>query len=128
MFAAVQTPRGLFYDSRKQLWVISGRKLVRFSSAAEQTTIVDDGVFVFPHTVVVRDDGTAYVCDGYAKAIWRISPGGKPEKWVSGGPFDNPVGLDLYHGRLFVADPRARAIFEIDEKGNLTQRKFSAGG
>jgi len=127
-FAAVQAPRGLFYDSRKQLWVVSGRRLLCLSASGEQKTVVDDGVFSFPHTVVVADDGTAYVCDGYAKAIWRIPPGQKPEKWVSGGPLQDPVGLHMRQGSLFVADPQARAVFEVDQKGNLRQRKTSPGG
>jgi sugar lactone lactonase YvrE len=121
-FATLQAPRGLFHDSKKQLWAISGRKLVRLSPKGEPTTIVADGVFAFPHCVVVADDGTAYVSDGYAKAIWRIPPGGKPEKWVSGGPLVNPVGLALHQGRLLVADSHAKAVFEIDAKGSLTRR------
>lgn len=121
--AAVPAPRGLFYDSQKQLWVISGRKLIRIAAGGEQKTIVDDGVFLYPHTVAVSDDGTAYVCDGYAKAIWKIAAGQKPEKWVTGGPLDNPVGIGLQQGKLFVADPRAKAVFEIDPQGKVTRRK-----
>lgn len=124
-FAAVPAPRGLFYDSQKQLWVISGRKLVRIGAGGEQKTIVDDGVFLYPHTVAVSDEGTAYVCDGYAKAVWKIAAGQKPEKWVSGSPLDNPVGIELHQGKLFVADPRAKAVFEIDSAGKLTRRKWS---
>ena len=127
-FAAVPAPRGLFYDSHKQLWVISGRRLVLVSAAGEQKTVVDDGVFLFPHTVVAAEDGTAYVCDGYAKAVWKIPPGGKPERWVSGSPLDNPVGMDLQQGKLFVVDPRARAVLEIDGKGSLTRRNTASGG
>jgi sugar lactone lactonase YvrE len=125
-FAAVHAPRGLFLDSQKLLWVISGRKLVRFSPQGEPTTIVDDGVFSYPHTVVVGDDGTAYVADGYAKAIWRIPPGQSPQKWVSGPPLDNPVGLALHQGRLFVADPRAKAVYEIEGRGGITRRKAAS--
>lgn len=121
-FASIRAPRGLFYDSQNRLWVISGRKLVRVSADGEAETVVDDGVFGYPHTVVVSGDGVAYVCDSYAKAVWRVTPGGKPEKWVSGEPLVHPVGLDLYGDKLFVADPRARAVFEIDADGNLKQR------
>lgn len=127
-FAAVPAPRGLFYDSRRQLWVISGRRLVTVSEAGETRTVVDDGVFHFPHTVVVGEDGTAYVCDGYAKAVWKIPPGQKLEKWVSGGPLENPVGMDLRQGKLFVVDSHAKAVFEIDAKGIVTPRKASPGG
>jgi sugar lactone lactonase YvrE len=122
-FASLHAPRGLCLDVQKQLWVISGRKLVRIAPGGERKTIVDDGVFLYPHTVAVSDDGTAYVCDGYAKAIWKIAGGGKPEKWVSGSPLDNPVGIDLKQGRLFVVDPRAKGVFEVDPKGKLTRRQ-----
>jgi len=121
--AAVAAPRGLFYDSQKRLWVISGRKLVRLSPAAEAETIVDDGVFQFPHTVVVQPDGVAYVSDGHAQTIWKIAPGRKPEKWVSGRPLENPVGMDIQQDRLLVVDPRAGAVFAIDPKGQLTRRE-----
>jgi sugar lactone lactonase YvrE len=123
VLAPVQAPRGLFYDSQKRLWVISGRKLLRLSPEGKQETIVDDGVFQFPHTVAVAEDGTAFVCDGYAKAIWKVAPGQKPEKWVSGTPLVNPVGMDIHQGTLFVVDPRARALFEIDAAGKLTRRE-----
>jgi sugar lactone lactonase YvrE len=124
-FAIVRAPRGLCLDSQKQLWVISGRRLVRIAAGGEQKTIVDDGVFQLPHTVAVSEDGTAYVCDGYAKAIWKIAASQKPEKWVGGGPLDNPVGIDLQQGKVFIADPRARAVFEVDPAGRLSRRKWS---
>jgi len=127
-FASIPAPRGLFYDSQRRLWVISGRKLVRVSADGETETIVDDGVFWYPHTVVVSEAGVAYVCDGYAKAIWRVTPGGKAEKWVSGGPLAHPVGMALHGDKLFVADPRARAVFEIDANGNVKQRVAKLSG
>ena len=73
---------------------------------------MDDGVFQFPHTVVVKPDGVAYVCDGYAKAIWRVAPGQQPEKWTSGAPLVSPVGMELHGDTLLVADPHAKAILK----------------
>jgi hypothetical protein len=125
-FASVPAPRGLFFDSKERLWVISGRELVRLSAAGERETIVAEGVFQFPHSVVVGEDGAAYVCDGYARTIWRIIPPQEPEKWVSGEPFDDPVGMDLQQGKLLVVDPRARAVFEIDADGRLTRRELGS--
>jgi sugar lactone lactonase YvrE len=121
-FASVPAPRGLFYDSRNQLWVLSGRRLVRLSPDGKAETIVEDGVFSFPHTVVVAEDNVAYVCDGYARTIWKIVPGEEPERWVRGDPLINPVGMDIHEGKLLVVDPRARAVFEINAEGNLTRR------
>jgi sugar lactone lactonase YvrE len=122
--ASVPAPRGLCIDMQNRLWVISGRKLVRIAPGGEQETIVGDGVFLFPHTVAVGENGTAYVCDGYSKAIWKVATGQKPEKWVSGSPLDKPVGIHLQQGRLFVVDPRAKGVFEIDPSGKLTRRKM----
>ncbi len=125
-FAAVSAPRGLFLDAKNRLWVISGRKLLRIDAAGEKpTTIVDDGVFQYPHNVAVSDDGTAYVTDGYAKAIWKIAPGARAEKWASGEPFDNPVGIALHEQRWFVVDSRANAVFEIDASGKPTRRAWT---
>ena len=69
--------------------------------------------FEFPHTVAVDKDGVAYVCDGYAKTIWKIASGGKPEKWVTGDPLVNPVGMALDGSDVLVVDPRANAVFRI---------------
>jgi sugar lactone lactonase YvrE len=127
-FASIPAPRGLFYDSRKRLWVISGRRLIRLSPAGEAETVVDDGVFSFPHTVAVDEDDVAYVCDGYTQTIWRISPGKQPESWVRGDPFVNPVGIDIHEGKLLVVDPRAKAVFQIDADGNVTWRTPKPAG
>jgi hypothetical protein len=119
-FAKVQAPRGLCMDAEQNLWAISGRKLVRVSAAGEKSTVVEDGTFNFPHTVAVGSDKTAYVCDGYEKCIWKIASGSKPEKLVSGKPFVNPVGMRLAGDKLYVADPHAKAVFQITLDGKIT--------
>ncbi len=119
---SLPAPRGLFFDPKQRLWAISGRTLVRISPGGEKETVVGDGVFRFPHCVAVQDDGTAFVADGAAKTIWKVAPGSKPEPWVRGDPLDNPVGLHLHQGKVLVADPRAKAVFEIDSGGKLTRR------
>jgi sugar lactone lactonase YvrE len=119
---SLPAPRGLFYDAQRRIWAISGRTLVRISAGGEKETVVGDGVFSFPHSVAVQENGTAFVADGAAKTIWKVAPGAKPEPWVRGEPLDNPVGLDQYQGKLLVADPRAKAVFEIDSAGKLTRR------
>jgi hypothetical protein len=69
----------------------------------------------------VAPDGTCYVSDGYAKAVWKIPPGSKPAKWVAGGPLVNPVGLAWKGGNLLIADPHARAIFAATPNGKTTR-------
>ena len=119
--------RGLFMDSEDNLWVISttSDQLHRIAPSGEVEVIVKGRPFEFPHTVVVDDEGTAYVCDGYAKTIWRVVPGEAPAKWSSGEPLDNPVGLDIHNNVIYVADPRAKAVFRADSEGNLTKLPFT---
>lgn len=121
--AEVQAPRGLCIDNDDNLWVISHGKnqIVRVSPSGEVETVVEGRPFQFPHTIVLAEDKTAYVCDGYAKAIWKVPPGGKPTKWVSGDPLVNPVGLARRGDGLLVVDPRANAVFETDASGKPTK-------
>jgi DNA-binding beta-propeller fold protein YncE len=121
-FAAVQAPRGLCFDPKGELWVLSSRRLLKLSPQGEKTTVVDDGVFNFPHTVAVGPDLTAYVCDGYEKAIWKVPAGGKPAKLVSGPPLMNPVGMRLAGDKLFVVDPRAKAVFIVTTDGTIAKK------
>jgi sugar lactone lactonase YvrE len=119
-FAAIRAPRGICLDPQSRLWAISGRRLVRVTAEGRQEVVVEDGVFGFPHTVVV-DRTTAYVCDGYLGAIWRLLPGKSPEKWASGPPMVAPVGMAIGPNGLLVADPRAKGLFEIDLERGLVE-------
>jgi streptogramin lyase len=114
--------RGLFIDSQDRLWVVSTtqNQLHRIAPDGTQEVMVPGRPFQFPHTVVVAADGTAYVCDGYAKAIWKVVAGSEPTKLVEGGPFQNPVGMALQGDRLWVADPRVPGIFQVDFAGQVT--------
>lgn len=114
--------RGLFVDHEDHLWVVSTTKdqLHRIAPDGKAEVIVKDRPFQFPHTVVVNADLTAYVCDGYAKTIWRIPQGGEPAALVKGEPFVNPVGMALHRGKIYVADPRATGVYEIDMEGKVT--------
>ncbi len=128
LVAEVFTPRGLDVDSEQNVWVISQRRLLRLSPDGDRETIVDDGVFEFPHAVVVRDDGVAFVSDGYARTIWKIEPGQSPQAWVRDEPLKNPVGMALWQDRLVVADPHARALFAIDWDGNVSPVELQPAG
>ena len=114
-FTVVGGCRGMFVDGNGFIWVLSSLKpqLRKYTGDGKFETVVDDLVFDFPHQVYVTKDGTAYVTDGYAKAIWKIAPGGKPEKWVSGEPLVNPVGIRQQGDDFIVCDSRANALFKI---------------
>ena len=118
---AVPAPRGLTIDAENRLWVVSHGPdhLLRVWPDGRVETIVKGRVFEFAHNVVLDEKQTAYVSDGYAKAIWKVSPNGEAAKWVSGDPLRNPVGLAWRGKNLLVADPRAKAIFSITPEGRV---------
>ncbi|MEZ6136216.1 MAG: NHL repeat-containing protein [Pirellulaceae bacterium] len=110
-------PRGVFVDSKQQVWVVSQdpQQIQIVSDSGESQVIVEQRVFQFPHQLVVDATGTAFVTDGYQKAIWKIPAGGKPHVFFEGAPLDNPVGITLLDDKLVVVDPRTRTIYRFDE-------------
>ena len=119
-FAAVPAPRGLAFDGQDRLWVVSHGKdqVVRLSPTAQSEVVVKGRPFQFPHNIVVAEDGaTAFVTDGYAKAVWKIAGEGEPQKLVENEPLVNPVGLARRGGDLLVVDPRAKAVVKVDAAG-----------
>ncbi len=112
VFAEVN-PRGLFVDSKDQLWVVSQneQQLLRLDKNAKQEVIVAERVFEFPHQVVVDSKGTAWVTDGYKKALWQINANEKPTVAFSGEPLQNPVGLFLIDDKPAIVDPHAQSVF-----------------
>jgi DNA-binding beta-propeller fold protein YncE len=128
-FAAVPAPRGLAIDKQNRVWVVSHGKdqLLRISADGKKVeTIVKGRAFQFPHNVVLDKDNTAYISDGYAKSVWKVGPEGKPEKWITGKPLVNPVGLAWQGDNLIIVDPRANNIFVADKEGKVQPYAFKA--
>ncbi len=121
-FAEVAAPHGITIDSDKNLWVVSHGKnqLLRVTPEAKVEVVVEGRPFGFASEVEIGKDHTAYVTDGYGKAVWRIPAGGKPEKWVSGEPLQHPVGLTWQGETLLVIDPHAKGLFAIGAEGKLS--------
>jgi len=118
-FAQVQAPRGLAIDSLDRVWVLSsvGDSLVRFTPSKSKEVVITGTPFEFPNQLAVDEEFNAYVCDGYAHAIWRIAAGGEPKKISGGEPLVNPVGIIIDGPRLLIADPRAKSIFLLGRDG-----------
>ena len=114
-FAEINT-RGLFLDSQNRIWAVTQEEaqLVILDEAGKPTPVVSSRVFEFPHNVVVLEDGTAFVTDGYRKAIWQIKQGQAPEIFIEKGELKNPVGLALDGNNLLIADPHAKQIFRLN--------------
>jgi len=121
--ARLAAPRGLFVDGAGRLWAVAAsgeQPLVRIAADGSIEPVVKERVFEFPHDVVVADDGTAYVSDNYARAVWKVAADGTATKWITGEPLKGPVGLAIRGGKLLIADPQAKTIWEADSEGKLT--------
>lgn len=125
IFADVN-PRGVFVDSSDRIWVVSQNKkpleqLIRLTSDGQKTVIAASDQILFPHQVVVDSSGTAWLSDGYKKAIWKIQEGMEPVVAFEGSPLVNPVGMALVDDRPVVVDPRAQAAFRLNSEGKLEE-------
>jgi hypothetical protein len=121
-FAKVQAPRGLAIDGKDRVWVLSNSKqpLVRIDENRKTEVLIEEAMFEFTHQLVLDGEETAYFCDGYAKTLWKMKAGGKPEKMFVGEPLKNPVGLGLAGDQLLVADPHQKTIYTLPKSGATT--------
>jgi sugar lactone lactonase YvrE len=120
--AEVPAVRGLWFDKEDRLYIQSAGPdhVLRRDKEGKIEPLVKGRPFNFAHHLAVDDAGMVYVADGYEKAIWKFD-GEKVSKLVSGEPLVNPVGLTWTGEKLLVADPRAKAIFELTTDGKLTK-------
>jgi sugar lactone lactonase YvrE len=124
-------PRGIAVDAQDRIWVVvNGGKdqVVRVLPEGKIETVVEGRPFQFPLNIALDKDENAYVCDNYSEAIWKIPPGSKPQKWISGKPLVKPVGINFVGGRLLIADPHAKMVFEASLDGKIAPLKFEAAG
>jgi sugar lactone lactonase YvrE len=116
LFAEAAAPRALFVDREDRVWVVSHGKdqILRFDpSGKEKTVIVAGRPFEFPSAIAVDERETAYVCDTYGKAVWKVSPKMKPERLPSAPDLKGPVALALAGQELLIVDPRQRGIVRV---------------
>ncbi len=127
VFAEVPAPRALTIDKDDRVWVVSHGKdqILRSTAEGKFEVVVSGRPFEFPSAIVVADDGTAFVCDTYAKAVWKVPPGKPPEKFVTGDPLVSPVGMVRQGADLLVADPRAKAVIRIDPAGKASRLEWT---
>lgn len=118
-FAVLRGPRGLTVDAKGRIWAINSGKnqVLRFTPDGKSEPAVKGRPFKFPHSIVVANDGIAYVTDGYGKCVWKVEDEEKPQKLISGDPFDNPVGLTMGKSGLLVTDPRANVLINVTADG-----------
>lgn len=125
-FAEVPAPVGMTIDAHDRLWVVSNGndQLLRISPDAKIEVVVTGRPFQHPNDVALGPDESAYVSDGYARTIWKVTAGAKPQAWISGPPLVNPVGLAWHEGNLIIADPNPKAktgqVYKADAAGKLS--------
>lgn len=110
----IRAPRGLAIDRQGTLWVVAhGEHQLWRIVGGKPVPVVQGRPFQFPHDVAFDPDGNAYVTDGYASAIWKVSPAGAVEQWIAGKPLYRPVGIASVEGGFIVADPWAKNVFRV---------------
>ncbi|NLX55427.1 MAG: hypothetical protein GXY58_09970 [Planctomycetaceae bacterium] len=114
---------GLCLDQDDQLWVTTRLKhpLRRVTPDGKVEEVLAERPFPYPQHIVLDEHKTAYIADNYAQTIWKVPAGGAPETLVAGAPLVGPVGITRAGGNLYVTDPKARAVFQIDAGGQLTR-------
>ena len=127
--AQVSAPRGVAVDSQGAIWVVThgkDRQVVKIGADNKVTTVVSGRPFEFPQSIALDDQGNSYVADGYAKAVWKITPDGKSSKLVEGGGLSHPDCVARRGAGLVVVDPRAlketpgsTGVYELSFEGKL---------
>lgn len=119
--------RGMGFDQQDNLLVAAHSKnqLLRITPEKKIEVLISGRPFQFSHHLTIDADGNRYIADGYAKTIWKVSSNEKetkPIEFIAGDILKNPVGLTWHKNLLYVADPKAKAIFIIDQTGKLKSK------
>jgi sugar lactone lactonase YvrE len=126
--AEVQAPRTILFDKKGGIVILTDRNLEKVGRDGKTEPLLDSPPFEFPHDAVLHPNGNYYVSDGYARAIWRVTPAGEVSALVQGDPLKSPQGLALDgKGNILVADPHARSIFQVSIKGEVYPHPLMTG-
>jgi len=68
----------------------------------------------FLNDIAVGPDGSAYVSDSGARAVYRVPPGGTAERWLDLADHGNPNGLAISGDRLLIGVNPAHVILAVD--------------
>jgi sugar lactone lactonase YvrE len=119
--AEIRAPKAILFDKQGLVLVLTDQNLVRVGNGSPPEPIIEDSPFEFAHDAVRHPNGNYYVTDGYAKAIWQVTPEGQTSALVQGAPLQSPQGLALDgEGNLLVADAQAKTIFKVNVKGEVS--------
>ena len=118
--ADVQAPRAIFFDKEGAILILTDTNLMKVGDGGKVEPLLESAPFEFPHDAALHPNGNTYVTDGYARAIWQITPKGEVSAFVQGDPLKSPQGLAIDgQGNLIVADAHAKAVFQVSTKGEI---------
>jgi thiol-disulfide isomerase/thioredoxin/sugar lactone lactonase YvrE len=147
--AALAQPSGITTDGKKLYFAdseVSSIRAADLDPSGNVSTIVGEDLFEFgdrdgkgdevrlQHPLgVVYHDGWLYVADTYNNKVKRVSPGQRTSETFAGtgesgladgeraAKFDEPGGLTVAGGKLYVADTNNHAIRVVDLKTRKTE-------
>lgn len=117
----VRAPRAILKDKEGALLVLTDNNILKIIDGGA-TPLLSSPPFEFPHDAVLHPNGNLYVSDGYARAIWQVTPDGSVSAFVQGEPLVSPQGMAVDgEGNLLVADAHAQTVFQITPQGKISE-------
>lgn len=118
--------RGLAFDAMGGLWAVTPNDgavhLIDVENRSSRA-VVQGRPYQYPNGLAwVGDYGL--VTDGYGKAIWMFDRDGRTELWLQGHPLLGPVGVSAHGGAVWVADPKAKQVFRLNQVDKSVQPVF----
>jgi len=118
--------RALAFDGEGGLWAVTPDEgavhLIDVKNHSSRV-VVQGRPYQYPNGLAwVGDYGL--VTDGYGKAIWRFDRDGRTELWLQGRPLLGPVGVSAHEGSVWVADPKAKQVFRLNQVDKSVQSVF----
>jgi sugar lactone lactonase YvrE len=118
--------RGLAFDAEGKLWAVTpdAEAVYRIDTEEKkQEAIIKERPYQYPNGLVWAGDH-GYVTDAYGKAVWKFTPDGKTEKWVSGDPLKSPVGIAIDDKQIYVAEPHKLQVYGFDRESKQVTERF----
>lgn len=122
MVAEIRAPRAVLFGKDKAILVLTDNNLVEVEkNKGTVTPMLEAPPFEFAHDAVRHPNGNIYVTDGYARAVWQVTPAGAVSALVQGEPLQSPQGLAVDDkGALLIADAHAKTVFRLTLEGELS--------
>lgn len=109
--------RGLAFDHEGMLWALTpdDDAIHRIDTEKRSSEVVVSGrPFQYPNGLAWSGNA-GLVTDGYGRSVWKFTPDGKVESWHEGDPLLGPVGIASDGTSVWVVDPKAQQLYQVDQ-------------